>query len=147
MDENRKKIEVEIKRKQGKTYFKFSVDEAIENMYKQQVAEEDGEIRESAKWPNLKFYFLPALLENETYRNLLANYRLFDDYGQSLYRDGKLNIAWLRTEGGRGEIEMQEEVGFAEMSTLIRNAMNCIREHFDAYYRDFKITGSVSVEL
>ena len=146
-DDNKKKIEVEIKRKNGVTIFKFKIDPHIENMYKSQVQNGEGEIKESTKWEGLKFYFLPNLLTSEAYQNLLLNYRLFDDYGQSLYRNGKLNIAWLRTEGGKGEVELKEELGFSELSSLVKNAMACIREHFDHYYRDFKITGSVSVEI
>lgn len=142
---DKKKIEVEIVRKEGKTYFRFKIHPSIENLYKSQ----NPEIRESKSWPALKFYYIPQLINNEVYQSKLSSFNLIDDYGSSFYDRNRrrLNIAWLRTVNGVGEILIEEEFSFAELSQSVKNALSFIKEYFEEYYREFKIKGSVSVEL
>mgnify|MGYP001607899954 FL=1 len=137
----KKKIEIELIRKDGKTIFKFKVDPKITNLYS------EGEVRESQSWPNLKFYYLPSLTQNREYLSKLHGYNLFDDYGMPIINERKLNIAWIRTLTGQGEIIIKDAVSFAELSSLVRNATTFIKEYFEEYFKDFKIKGIISVEV
>ena len=145
--DNKKKVSVELSRRDGETYFKFKIDKRIEEMYKKQMSQEGSEIKTSKSWPGLKFYCLPALTENNVYQTKLHEYRLFDNYGSGLYANQRLNIAWLRTVGGEGEIKLTEELSFAEVSVLVKKALQFIKEYFEDYYQGFVIKGSVSIEL
>lgn len=142
-ESSKKKIAVEIARKDGKTYFKFEIDPRIEEMYKIQQQEE----RESESWPGLKFYYMPKILDNPLYQEKLKSYRLFDNYGTTIIKENKFNIAWLRTVGGNGEVELNEELSFAELSNMVKQALAFIKEYFDDYYRGFSIKGHITVEL
>ena len=107
------------------------------------------EIRESINWPGLKFYYIPTLLDNGHYQDKLFIKRLIDDYGSKIYNpnNGKLNIAWLRTVGGKGEILFDSEISFAELSLLVKNSLSFIKEYFEDFFQEFKIKGSVTIEL
>ena len=107
------------------------------------------EIRTSNNWPGLKFYYIPSILEDRSYNDKLHDKKLIDDYGASLYiaNNQKLNIAWLRTVGGSGEILLKNDISFAELSLLVKNALSFIKEYFEEYFREFKIKGSVTLEL
>ncbi|MDE2233370.1 MAG: hypothetical protein KGJ90_04650 [Patescibacteria group bacterium] len=140
----KKKVSIEIVRKDGKSVFRFSVDKKIEQMY----ADRAAGTRKSESWKGLEFYAIPSLLEDRNYRDRLANYYLVDDYGQPIIgNNGRLNIAWLRTVGGQGEIEIKNPIGFAELSRMFRNAIACIKEQFEEEFASFKIKGEVSLEL
>lgn len=140
---NTKKIEIEIQRKEGKTYFRFKIDKKITEMYQKQ----SQETRESTAWTGLSFYYCPAILATQSYTSLLNRYDLTDDFGQPLVYRNKLNIAWIRSVGGEGMIEFQESIPFAELSQMTRNAIQFLKAYFEDYIKDCTITGSLSVEV
>lgn len=140
------RIDIELTQNAGSDgiVFKFEVHENITRLY----SKVSSGVSDSGKWEGLKFYKIPSLLSNETYKSQLSKFRLFDDFGQELIKDGKLNIAWLRTVGGNGEIEFKNmQVGLADLSMLVNNATKFIREHFEDFFSKKKITATVSVEI
>lgn len=141
--DDKKKIEIEIIRKNGKTIFKFKVDPRLTEIYKGLSTE----VRESNSWKNLKFYYMPNLTDDENYRRKLYNLHLIDDYGTGLYKNGFLNIAWLRTVGGTGELTIADSLSFADLSILIKNATQFIKQHFEEHYSNFRIKGQVTLEI
>ena len=141
--ETKKQIDLEITRKDGVTRFKFKIDPKIEELYKSR----SSEVKESKAWTGCKFYAIPELLSDKNYKDELRNHRLFDDYGSGFYVDGLLNIAWIRTVGGEGEIIIKENVPFAELSTLAKQTIQFLRSHFEDYFREFTIKGSVLTEF
>lgn len=142
-DGKQKQIKFVLYRRSGQTFFEFDIAPEIEKIYQSQ----EHTVRESKNWEGLKFYFIPNLTENEMYRKLLNQYRLFDDYGQGLYKSGWLNIAWVRTVGGKGIIAIKEPLTFAELAVLIRNTTQFLREYFNEYFKEFKIRGTVSIDV
>jgi hypothetical protein len=138
-----KKISLGIKRIDGVTRFTFEVDKKIENMY----ALMPNEKKTSSKWAGLEFYYIPTIVENLGYQNKLADYNLFDDYGSTFYRGGKMNIAWIRTVGGKGDIVLTDPVSLAELSQLIKRTMDFLKEYFTEYYKDFEIKGELNIEI
>ena len=79
----KQKLKIEIQRQNGNTYLSFEVEPSLEKLFKKQ----SQEIRESISWKGLKFYFIPNLTQSENYKQLLANYRLIDDFGVTLYEE------------------------------------------------------------
>jgi len=139
-----KGLDVEILREKGKTIFRFEVDPKIEKLYK----ERSVEVKESMSWPALHFYSCPEMLIDRQYQRNLGNLNLFDDYGSGLYKDGRMNIAWVRTVGGKGDIVIKNSgLSIAELTTLFRNALQFIREHWEDSFRDFHIKGSLKLEI
>ena len=139
----KQKIDIKIKRINGKTYLAYEISPEIEKRYNTETTE----IKESEKWQGLKFYYVPEITQNNSYLNLLAKYKLFDDFGSVFYRDGHLNIAWLRTVGGKGKIELKQSISFAELSILIKNTLSFIKEYFEEYLRDYEVNGSLTIEI
>ncbi len=138
-----KKIELEIIRKDGKSYFKFKIDSRIEQIYKDQMLE----IKESTNWPGLKFYSIPEMTKNEKYTYRLNDFHLFDDYGKSIFQKGFMNIAWLRTVGGEGLVEIKDIISFAELSQCTKQVTQFLKEYFYEYYQEFHLKGSVTIEV
>ena len=143
MNKETKKIAIEIQRKDGKTYFRFSVDEKITAMYQAQSVE----VRESINWAGLSFYYVPEIVNNSYYKQLLQEYDLTDDFGQGIYQNGKLNIAWIRAVGGQGEIIIGESLPFVELSQMTRKAVQFLKSYFENYIKDCTIKGSLTVEV
>lgn len=141
--EPKKKVEIEILRKDGKTFFKFKVDPKIEEYYKKHSAD----IKESESWPGLKFYVVPILHDDPEYQNQLDSFRLFDNYGTSLFKNKAMNVAWMRTVGGQGEIEIKSSMTFADLSLLFKNVLDFLKSHIENTFREFKIKGSLTVEI
>src|SRR5258708_14970211 len=140
---NTQKIEMEVTRKDGKTIFKFKVPSAVTAIYKSLSVEE----KESANWKGLKFYSIPSMTDDSLYRNHLSRYNLIDDFGTKLYAHGCLNIAWLRTVAGEGQIVVPDSISFADFSIMIKNCTTFVKQHFEQHYTNFKITGSISLEI
>lgn len=143
------KVEMIIRRKGGKTFFEFKIAPELEALYKNM----EGEVRDSTAWRGLKFYFVPSIVNLAEYKRQLASFDLFDDYGTELLksegenRGVKFNIAWLRTEGGKGSVEIKNAVNFARLSVLMDNCLRFLKEYHDDFFRDFKIRGSLTVDL
>lgn len=144
---NVRTIELEIAREKGETYFKFKVDPAITELYKNQAEE----IKLSKKWVGLSFFYAPKIINNELYKRILTDYHLFDEYGNDLFYNGGsrllFNIAWLRTKEGEGQIKITEPVSISELTDLTKRTCDFIKDHFNKYFQDFKISGKVSIEL
>lgn len=142
-----KGLDIEILREKGKTIFRFQIDPRIEKLYKERAKE----IRPSTSWPSLNFYYCPDITEDENYQAKLSNYRLFDDYGTGLYKtghNGRMNIAWIRTVGGKGDIIIKDSgLSIAELTTLFRGALQFIRVHWEDSFKDFHIKGSLKLEI
>lgn len=144
-DKKIKRIEMELYRKDGETRFRFSIPSEIEAIYKKG----NPEIRESSSpsWKGMKFYYMPELTGSTDYQNRLNRFGLFDDYGMEFYRDGKMNIAWLRTVGGKGDMPMRSNASYAEIALLVRNVVDFIKGYFEDYLRDFRLKGIVEIEI
>ena len=132
-----------IIRKNGKTMFTFTVPPKLEKMYNDNA---DGK-KKSTAWAGLTFYTMADMITDETYKNLLRTYGLFDDYGQPLLKDGLLNIAWVRTVGGTGSIKIDNNMPYSKLNTMLNCALKCIRCYFDDYLRAFKIKGTLEIEF
>jgi hypothetical protein len=139
----KKKISIKISRIEGETHFKFEVDERITALYESMSAE----IRTSEKWKDLRFYFVPSILENEEYKKLLNEYQLFDDFGKSVFDNNALNIAWLRTVGGNGEIILSDQISMASVMTATKRAVEFLKIYFDEYYKNYEVSGVVEFNI
>lgn len=144
-EESKKKISIMISRRDGKTYFKFEIDPRIEQMYSEMAKEK----KSSSSWAGLEFYYLPLILGDNKYQQALKQSKLMDDFGHSLFSQGMFNIAWLRTVGGKGEILLKynETLSYSDIALQIESASRFIKQYFEEYYRGFKISSIISVEL
>jgi len=135
-------IKIEISRKDGKSYLTFEIPPIIEDIYKKLHAE----IKTSEKWVGLKFYYLPELLKNNTYKNILHDYGLFDDYGSEIMNDDNyFNIALLRTVGGKGKIKLNNTLPLATLSHQIKNTLLFIKHFHEEFFNDFEIKGKLEI--
>jgi len=137
-----KSIKIEISREDGKTYLSFEIHKSIEAIFKKQKEE----IRTSQSWKGLKFYYIPALTQNEDYKDLLARNNLIDDFGTSLY-SRCFNVAFLRTVGGKGKIKIQNDIPFATVSVGMRNIVNFVKSYYEDYLKDYSVKGHISFEV
>ena len=143
MKNNKKKIKIEIQRTNGKTFLSFEVDTLLEKVFKRQKKE----IKTSVKWKGLKFYYIPTLIENKDYKDLLYKYYLFDDYGKELFDNGNFNIAFIRTVGGKGKIRIQNDIAFAKVSVGVKNIIDFLKEYYEKFLKDYKVKGYISFEV
>lgn len=129
----------------GKMELNFSIPAKIEGILKSMP----NEIKESSKWPGLQFYFVPELVQNKEYKELLHSYDLFDNYGSDLIdpETNRMNIAWMRTVGGQGSLPLNQKVGRQEATTLVRNCTAFIRDYYNNFHRPIKVIGKVEIEL
>lgn len=137
-------ISIEIERKNGNTFFSFSVPKYVESMY---IASPDVEVRESTNWEGLKFYYIPSIVSADSYKTALRNYNLFDDYGQPIFVDDKMNIAWLRTVGGEGKIIVRDHISQALLNERVKSIVAFLKEYFEDYYKECIIKGSLTIEI
>jgi len=139
----KQKLKIEIQRQNGNTYLSFEVEPSLEKLFKKQ----SQEIRESIGWKGLKFYFIPNLTQSENYKQLLANYRLIDDFGVTLYEERCFNIAFLRTVGGKGKIKVRNDLSFAEVSMGVENIISFMKRYYEEYLKDYTVKGFLSFEV
>jgi len=137
------KIVIDLYRRNGDIFLDFKTDEALEAIFKSK----SSGVKESAKWAGLTFYTIPSLLDSLAYRRLLEEHNLFDDYGQSVVEEGKFNIAFLRTVGGKGTIKLNEEIPFAEASEAVRRMVQFVKRYYRDFMADYTVKGSVTVEV
>ena len=140
---NTKAIVLEINREKGETFLTFEISPEIETLWKVH----EPAIKESTAWDGLKFYYLPGIIESEEYRELLATHRLRDDYGHSIFSDGLFNIAFIRTVGGKGKIKINDSVSHAALSEWINETKEFLKEYFQNYLRDFKISCRLTIDI
>lgn len=134
------KIDVRCERKDGKTYFTFNIPSIITDFYKEKMKE----IKESEKWAGLKFYTLEQTTSSE-YKNLLSRHNLTDSFGRDLIYDGMFNIAWIRTVGGKGKIEIGEGFPYAVLNGHMQNLATFLKSWSEEYVNDYVITASIAV--
>ena len=140
----KEKVSVEVKRVNGALVFGFAIPEMLENIFK----EKSVEVRTSEKWPDNKFYFCPAITNNEAYKALLAEYGLFDDYGKDIMNSaGQFNVAFMRTVGGKGNIPLVPPVAFSVLSDRVRTLTRFIRAYYEQFIGAFRIGGTVEFEV
>lgn len=144
--ENTLSVKME-RRANGKTYFAFNVPERITALYK----ERSSEVKKSESWKGLEFYAIPDLLNDENYRRKLNDFNLVDDFGDGFIRSKSgrfsLNIAWIRTIGGTGEIEVKNEIGHSDLNMLIKNMLEFLKTYFEDYLRAFVIKGQLTIDF
>jgi hypothetical protein len=138
-----KKIDIAVERINGETYLTFEVSPEIEKLWQG----DDVEIRESDSWQGLKFYYNEMLREDYTYRHLLQNFNLRDDYGSKIISDGEFNIAFIRTVGGHGKIKIANTFSYATISEGVRNTIQFLKQYFAEYLKNFKVKGTLNIEL
>ena len=105
-------------------------------------------MRQSEKWPGLEFYYMPDIVESKEYKQLLANYNLIDNFGYKMVEDGeRFNIAFLRTVSGKGEIQLNRELPFALVADRLKMITQFLKNYYEEYLTDYKVTGSVQIEV
>ena len=140
----KEKVQVEVKRVEGNLMFAFSVPEMLEAIFKAKSVE----IRTSEKWEGNKFYFCPDITNNEAYQALLSEYNLFDNFGQDIVDgNGRFNVAFLRTVGGKGVIPLIPPVAFSVLSDRVRALTRFIRAYYEQFVGSFRIGGTVEFEI
>ena len=138
-----KSISIEVSRVKGKTLFKFQVPTFLEELYKAR----SEKVITSEKWPSLNFYSIPDMTKNEEYKRALQQFSLTDDYGSRLLQGNVLNIAWLRTQGGQGEIEIADDVSLAQINTLTKNCITFLKKYFQDFLQDFKLKANLNMDI
>lgn len=138
-----KSIKIELSRKDGTTWFEFAIDPNIENIFKKQAQE----IRKSSSWEGLEFYYCPQVIESEQYQNMLQSYNLADDFGHPLFKGKRLNIAFVRTVGGKGKIAVEGEIPFSELGISVQTFLSFLKRYHEEFLADYTIKGSIQLEL
>lgn len=141
--EKKKVVIIEVSRINGKTYLEFQVDESIETIFK----EKSEEIKESQNWKGLKFYYLPKITNDEQYKRLLSSHNLIDDFGAILYDNQRFNIAFIRTVGGKGKIEVPADIPFAIISIGMKNMVSFLKEYYENFIKDYSVKGEITFEV
>lgn len=142
-----KTIKIKVKREDGVTKFSFVVDPFITQIY----AAQSQEVKTSEAWPGLQFHYLPKLIDSDEYKRVLRDFHLFDNYGSTLIkrssdsRRNEMNVAWLRTTTGQGEIVIDEILSDAELTELVRNTREFIKTQFQSFFQNFEITGEIRI--
>lgn len=138
---NNKALEIKISRKKGKTTFSYEVASEVGEIYKEASS---GLVGTSKNWPGLDFYQIKSLKANEFYKEKLSQYNLMDEFGSPLINDNKLNIAWLRTVGGKGVIVIEGDVPLSKLTSMTKDTISFLRDYFKDVLADVEIEGSLS---
>lgn len=141
-----KAVEIETRRSKGETYFKFEIAPEITSFFKDLSKDT---IKPSESWKGLAFYISKSLQEDPYYKDKLAQYHLFDNYGGVLIDHGakKFNIAWLRTVGGSGEIKMEDNVPTGTLTAYTKDVIAFLKDYLLDTFTETKIVGSVQFEV
>ena len=141
LKEKPRKIEIEVCRQNGTSTLKFTIDPTVEEMFKQM----SKRVKTSKSWGSLKFYTIPSLLQNEDYKALLQKYGLFDNYGHSFLRGKSLNIAFLRTVGGVGDVKVDADLPFAVLSQNLKRLSQFVQEFHDDFLQNYTIKSEIEL--
>lgn len=136
-------VDVRIEKKPNAFIFSFKISANLEAIYKSR----SEAVLNSENWKGLSFYSMPKILQNSRYNQLLADHKLFDNYGSEIYMNGKFNIAFLRTIGGTGSIIFNQELPFYEVSELMRNLKSVMGEIYSEFFQGYKIKTRFSIEV
>lgn len=139
------KVSLAISRKQGNAVIEFSVPEVVRNVW----AGKGLEVKTSTAWAGLSFYVLKESNRTEGYKALLNRYSLRDDFGADIIDSaGRFNVAFLRCTEGAGSIPLNSsEFTFAKLADSMRALASFVREFVEQSVADYRITGSISVEV
>lgn len=142
---NNQVVSLAVARTSGKAVLEFAVPEVIRNVW----AGKGLEVKQSEKWSGLSFYVLPAEARPESYKTLLANHSLRDDFGADILdANGRFNVAFLRCVEGAGTIPLGEgDLPFSTLADNMRRLARFVREFAEQSVADYRITGSVSIEV
>ena len=143
VNNTKKEVKIEIERKDGKTLFSFSVAPELESIFNKSKQE----VRQSEAWDSLRFYYCPEITNSSAYNSLLTDFNLIDNFGSALYSGGHFNIAFLRTEGGKGQIVLPNSIPFAIVSEGVKNMIAFVKKYYADYLQDYKIKGVISLEI
>lgn len=137
-----KSVELTIFRKGGRTYLEFNIPQLLEDIFK---AKSKKEV-ESKNWPGLSFYTM-AQTDSVDYKRLLSQFNLFDNYGDEFVREGKYNIAFIRTVGGKGAVAINDDLTLAEVSMITSNMLDFLKKWYQEFVRDYKVSAIVQLEI
>lgn len=141
---NTQTVKLEVVRTQGNTVLKFSIPQVIRDLW----AARNLESATSASWSGLEFWKLPTEARTPQYNDLLAQFNLRDDFGSALIdADGRFNVAFLRCKSAEGEIPCPTDMSFSVLSENVRTLARFVRQYVEQNVSDFRITGSVLIEL
>ncbi len=136
----KEKIKIEIEKRINGKYFSFEINPSIEEYFKIQT----NKTKESKDWGDLNFYDLLDLTNDEFYQNLLSEYNLFDDFGGLLFKDGKFNVAFIKTVGGKGRIEINDDISLDIISEGINNINHFLTKYYQDFIQDYKIKEAIN---
>jgi len=136
-------IKVKIKRENMRTKLTYSVDQEIENLF-EEVSEG---VRESSSWEDLKYYHMPPEARSDAYRNKLERNNLCDDFGYDVVQGNKFNIAWIRTVGGEGEIEIPNHITLTQVQEWVASASRFLKSFFSEHFKDYEVTGTIEINI
>lgn len=143
-EQNDNKVTLAVVRKSGKTVLEFHVPKVVRDIW----ADKGLEVAESSNWPGLQFYKLRNNDRTPQYRDMLERFGLFDDFGAELVDDsGKFNVAFLRSVDADGKIPVNGELAYGSIAAKVRDLAAFVREFVEGFVADYRITGSVSIEL
>jgi len=133
-------IETVITRENGKTKMKFSIPKEVEKMFKT-----GSEVKTSDKWEGLRFYYQADIQGHPSYSKLLADNKLRDNYGSTIMEDNRFNIAFLRTVGGKGEVEIEPSIPMAVWSEKLNELAGFIKLLMQEYYLKNEVRACITV--
>lgn len=133
-------IETKVRRDKGETFMEFNIPKVVEEMFKA-----GSEIKTSAKWPGLKFYYQAKIQGHPSYEKMLSENKLRDNFGAPLFADGKINVAFLRTVGGKGCIPVEPSIPMAEWSDKLGQLTAFIKQLMQEYYLKSEVSASITI--
>ena len=130
-------------RNNGDTFFKFKIDKKLTEIYEKMPHEK----RVSTAWDGNSFYCLPTLTESEKYQRTLREHNVTDNYGAPLYTENKINIAFLRTISGKGQIKVSSQIPLSQIQIDLANIIAFAKTFYREYYQQAKLSASLTIEL
>ena len=137
-----KSVELVISRRGGKTYLDFGIPNMLEEIFKGKSTKTS----DSKNWPGLSFYVMKQT-DSSDYKRLLSQFNLFDNFGDEFSKEGRYNIAFIRTVGGKGNIMINDDLTLAEVSTITANIADFIKRWYQEFIRDYKVSMLVQLEI
>lgn len=139
------KVTLALARTNGQAVIEFAVPEVVRNVW----AGKGLEVKTSTAWAGLEYYVLPDEARSEQYNDLLRRHGLRDSFGSDILdSSGRFNVAFLRCTSASGVIKLGGgEFPFSTLAQSMRNLASFVREFVEQNVADYRITGSVSVEV
>lgn len=143
-----KAIELEATNKNGEIVLNIKICKEIETFFKKISKNEK---QKSSAWfdkndKNLKFYKL-----NETIENKLKNidYNCFNNYGSGIIKEGRFNMAILRSVGmSQGiTIKMTDLISYQDLKTYSEYLGKFTNKLYNEYINEKKVTATIMFEI